>query len=135
MSWATEDGRHEGYAAHITLDGRTTSGGTSAAGMHMDHLSNWDRETQAWVGGEIVPWSQLLGWEARCTCGWVGPMWRRPAGADLQDACELDLGMHDGRTAEDAIGDAWRQHVTGRRGPLRPHPRVDLGTQAERIGS
>lgn len=111
MSWTNEDGRHEGYAAHILRDGREAACCTSAAGMHLDHSAEWDPDLYAWVGGEVVPWTQLLGWEARCSCGWVGPMWRRPAGADLQDAEELNLGLRDDRTVEDAVHAAWKEHI------------------------
>lgn len=113
MSWTTSDGTHEGYAAHITMDGREAVS-TSRDGMHLDHSDEFidGRWTAA------VPWDQLLGWEARCTCGWVGPLWRRPAGADLQDAEEYDLGDGGGpitsvgfRTADDEIRAAWLTHL------------------------
>lgn len=123
MSWVTDDGRHEGYAALITKDGREAHG-SRQAGMLME-TGHYDA-TGTWQDGEITPWSELLGWEARCdhdgkTC-WAGPMWRRPTGADMQDASELDLSADyppgtpsiwggDHMTAEDAIYVAWSAHV------------------------
>ena len=105
MSWQSDDGRHEGYAAHITMDGREAIATTYAG-----RIMSWSREHLG--AGEVQGWDQLLGWEARCTCGWVGPMWRRPADADLQDAGEFDAGASfDHLTAEDVIGDLWRAHV------------------------
>ena len=118
MTWVTEDGRHEGYAAHITTGGRVAVA-TSYDGLHME---TGHYEDGTWTPGEVLPWVLLLGWEARCTCGWVGPLWRRPSGADMQDAAELALvdaetwiqSPFDAThiTAEDAIREVWEQHVT-----------------------
>lgn len=96
MSWQTDDGLHEGYAAHITRDGRETHA-TTGAGliMSVDHT-------------DVLPWSELLGWEARCTCGWVGSMWRR-RDDDQQDATDVRLGAD--RTVEDDVLDQWERHL------------------------
>lgn len=109
MSWQSDDGLHEGYAAHIAIDGREALA-TCADGMLVPFGSGTIRD-------EVVPWSDLLGWEARCTCGWVGPMWRR-RGRDLQDADEAPaerLGPDAGRTwtpcVEDAVQDVWLLHL------------------------
>lgn len=108
MSWQSDDGRHEGYAAHVVRDGREAVS-TTSAGLHLDHESRWTGSE--WTGGEVLPWSELLGWEARCVCGWVGPMYRRTG--DQQDAEELELqdagpGVE---TAEDAVRVAWLLHL------------------------
>lgn len=99
MSWSNEDGLHEGYAASITMDGREAVS-SSLAGMHMDTSDT-----------EVVPYDQLLGWEAHCECGWMGPMYRR-VGADEQDAEEHRLLDSLYGTASDAIHAAWLAHVS-----------------------
>ena len=96
MSWESDDGQHEGYAAYVALDGRKTST-TTGAGLVME----CDRSA------EVLPWSMLLGWEASCSCGWAGSLWR--AHLDEQDA--EDRVLEDGRTAGDDILDQWRAHV------------------------
>lgn len=93
MSWTTEDGLHEGYPAHILRDGREATG-SRCDGLILDD-------------GSLANWDQLLGWEACCTCGWRGPLYRRRDNA--QDANEVILSP-DGRTAEDAIRAAWITH-------------------------
>ncbi len=127
MSWQDDSGRHEGYSAYITVDDREPVA-TSGRGMHMHH----DHTTGDDYG--CVPWDRLLGWEARCTCGWVGPMWRRPEGADLKDASEMVLAdpldafaveAGDAEpTAEDAVHVLWRAHVAAAEARRRPRHRV-----------
>lgn len=114
MSWATEDGWHEGYAAHVTLDGRESEA-TTNAGMILAGRDDQGRRVE-----DVVAWSALLGWEARCTCGWRGPLYRA-LGGDYQDAAELvledaaALGWDGGpATAEDAIRAAWEHHAARR---------------------
>ena len=108
MSWIVEDNaQHEGYPAHIARDGRCAPA-TKAAGMVM---------ASSQVGGEwvdeVLPWSELIGWEARCECGWVGPMYRRvgdeqePGEHALVDALQPD--------AEAAIEAAWLIHEAAHR--------------------
>ena len=126
MSWVTEDGLHEGYAAHIAKDGREAVG-TMRDGMVMEHgrlLPGGE-----WESGEILPWSELLGWEAHCDCNsptsgrldrtLVGPMWRaatttpRNPGDVAQDPEEAFVG--DGSaTVEDCIRAWWLAHLEER---------------------
>ena len=102
MSWIVDNPQHEGYAAHVARDGRC------ATAMRADGLvmasSRVDGE---WVD-EVLGWSELLGWEARCTCGWVGPMYRRCG--DEQEPTEhlLADALYPG--AEAAIEAAWLVH-------------------------
>jgi len=103
MSWIVEDNsQHEGYAAHVARDGRCATA-TRADGMVMAS----SRVGGEWVD-EVLGWSELLGWEARCTCGWVGPLYRR--GDDEQEPTEHLLvdALHP--DAEAAIRAAWLIH-------------------------
>jgi len=96
-----ENAQHEGYAAYVARDGRC------ATAMRADGLVMASRVGGEWVD-EVLGWSELLGWEARCSCGWVGPMYRRvgdeqdPIGHRLVDALQHD--------AEAAIEAAWLIH-------------------------
>jgi len=102
VSWVTEDGLHEGYAAHVARDGRCATA-TMSAGMVMSS----SQVAGEWVD-EVLDWSELIGWEARCECGWVGPMYRRagdeqePGEHQMIDALQPD--------AEEAIRAAWLIH-------------------------
>lgn len=57
---------------------------------------------------EVLAWSELVGWEARCECGWVGPMYRRVG--DEQDPGEHRLTDASYPDAEEAIQAAWVLH-------------------------
>ena len=73
MSWVIEGvHEHEGYVAPIAKDGRDVFA-TRRDGLVMTRPSDAQEE--------VLPLSELLGWEARCSCGWVGPMWRRRSDA------------------------------------------------------
>ena len=107
MGWMAENPRHEGYPAHVARDGRCAAA-TTAAGMVMSS----SQVAGEWVD-EVLDWSELIGWEARCECGWVGPMYRRagdeqePGEHQLVDALEPD--------AEEAIRAAWQVHQAAHR--------------------
>ena len=102
MGWMADNPQHEGYPAHVARDGRCATA-TMAAGMVM---------SSSQVGGEwvdeVLGWSELIGWEVRCECGWVGPMYRRvgdeqePGEHQLIDALQPD--------AEEALRAAWMVH-------------------------
>lgn len=138
MSWVTEDGLHEGYAAYITNDGRAACS-MSADGIAVSH-GHYDTETGRWVDGEVLPWAELLGWEARCECYFsdppdaeyitvspphttVGPMWRqattaaRPGAPAPQDPEEALVGDGSG-TVEEAVLRWWHEHVEASRSRL-----------------
>lgn len=115
MSWITEHGEHEGYAALITRDGREAVG-ASGDGLLMDHEAN----------GERLPWSELLGWEARCECTnagragrygtHVGPMFRLanttvPAFDPYPTIPDETWLYADGATVEEHILAWWHAHI------------------------
>lgn len=95
-----ENPAHEGYSAHVARDGRCALA-TSAAGMVMSFSRVGEVD-------EVLAWSELVGWEARCECGWVGPMYRRVG--DEQDPAEHALADALHRDAEEALREAWRVH-------------------------
>ncbi|WP_016885064.1 MULTISPECIES: AsnC family protein [unclassified Rhodococcus (in: high G+C Gram-positive bacteria)] len=60
MSWMTESGDHEGYAATLVADGRRVVI-EQASEMELDD-------------GTRVPEAETAGWQTYCTCGWRAPM-------------------------------------------------------------
>ena len=100
MSWVIEGvHEHEGYAAPIAKDGRDVFA-TRRDGLVMTRPSDAQEE--------VLPLSELLGWEARCSCGWVGPMWRRRSDAGFWAE---DQEAEPGVTMEDQACRAWREHL------------------------
>ena len=127
MGWVIDrDGlrEHEGYAAFVVADGRTT--GTSTGGGVLIRLpDSEDRAAAAWAAGrapvnedtyEFVPWDGVVAWQTRCECGWTGKRWERSTtlpgeygGHDPEDAF-----LPDGETVEARAMQDWDSHV----GPL-----------------
>lgn len=100
MSWVMDDNSGcEGFAAYVLRDGRDAEGAT-CYGL----VVGWDEDARKPV---TVPFSELLGFEAACTCGWRGSLWRVRAGEEWPD----DIEVRDGVTAEDDIRSQWLGHV------------------------
>ena len=62
---------------------------------------------------DVVPYEELIGWQARCACGWAGSTWRRTetlpgdhGGRDADDA-----RLPDGTTVDDAARAEWQRHI------------------------
>jgi hypothetical protein len=94
---------HEGWPAFRTGDGRIW-GSSNRDGV----LRMLDDGTD-----EHVPWSEVVGWQVACECGWTGPTWDRSAtlpgtyeGHDAEDA-----HLVNGSTVEDEAHAAWREHI------------------------
>jgi len=91
---------------------RQPPGGVPSGGLVGGTSLMWEWSHKPWVGGEwvdeVLGWSELLGWEARCTCGWVGPLYRR--GDDEQEPTEHLLVDAPHPDAEAAIEAAWLIH-------------------------
>lgn len=128
MGWTfDEDGLydHAGYAAHLIADGRRVAA-TSGQGL-LIRRQDESRIAAAWAAGrtpssedmyDLVPWGELVGWQARCECGWLGPTWDRtsttPSRTDDQPWRGVDpddARLRDGRSVDDAAHDAWLQHM------------------------
>lgn len=134
MTWQTEDGQHEGWAAATFVDGGLGSGWgcpdpqrlgrdlvAEDYGVLVARVDGPDGQRElAYEQWQYRPVVQVTGWVAACTCGWRGRPWIRvsePAGQDLAarrvypgddvDAARLP-------ELEAAVHDEWLSHV-------RPH--------------
>ncbi len=134
MGWIIDESdslaKHEGYAASVAPDGRT-SGSSNGVGFMVRKPDEDQIERKARREGrqalleeieDLIPWEQMVGWQVMCTCGWTGPTWTRAAtspdrydGTDAEDAI-----LADGRTIDDVAYEAWVAHME----PLRTVGRV-----------
>jgi hypothetical protein len=127
MGWIIDrDGLrdHEGHAAYVTADGRTT-GTSTGTGVLLSRPDADERVAAAWAAGhppdnedmyELVLWDDVVGWQTQCACGWTGKRWERSAtlpgqysGHDPDDAV-----LADGETVEARAMQDWDAHI----GPL-----------------
>lgn len=65
MSWSTEDGVHEGWAATVVA----WEDGPAVVGFRGSSLVLDD--------GSLLPESETIGWRAACSCGWAGKRFSR----------------------------------------------------------
>jgi hypothetical protein len=117
MSWTDDGGDHEGWASAEFPDGRVSTGG-NAAGVTVqtpeDAISPAPGEQADTVDGRTA-----IGWRGMCTCGWLGPLWRRvPAEKAADPARHLVYWASpdrwdDGAPAavKDAIREEWKAHL------------------------
>ena len=141
MGWIIEEEglyeAHEGYAAYVAPDGRLT-GASNGVGILIDRADADQAARRAWRAGrppansemyDTVPWADLAGWQAACSCGWTGTRWDR-AGAIVGHVGavvdEENSWLPDGRSVYDATEAEWLEHVN----PLRALGRVSEAAQA-----
>lgn len=124
MGWMPDNealGHHEGYAAYVAPDGRT-SGVSTGTGFLIDRPNADAAAAKAWRAGrpptneeiyELIPWADLAGWQAACACGWTGPSWARDITIpDRHDGVDAeDARLPDGRTVDQAAREAWHVHI------------------------
>lgn len=127
MGWIIDrDGLrdHEGHAAFVVADGRTT-GSSTGNGVLIRRPDSDGRAAAAHAAGripdndelyELVPWGDVVGWQTKCECGWTGKRWERSmtlpgkyGGNDPDDAV-----LPDGETVEARAMQDWDSHI----GPL-----------------
>lgn len=126
MGWIIDDGtdeasRHEGQAGYLVTapwGELVMSGSSTGAGVLVPRLTADAAVARAFAGRDddpyqVVPWSEVAGWQAACDCGWRGPEWaiddvtlRLTENFDASDAL-----LTGGGTVEDAALAAWREHV------------------------
>lgn len=119
MGWTTDAEGHEGYAAYsVTLEPPglrlLVEGSETADGLLVvADLSQGGRAET--TGIVVVPWAQVNGWKAVCSCDW-----RSDNLARREDTSALLTGdtatpdnalLLDGRTAEEALRDEWLEHM------------------------
>lgn len=119
MTWMTEDGLHEGWAAARFADG-AISGSTGPDGYRVSYSADG---AEAWELDEWRPDDAVVGWIGACTCGWRGQPWTRVADRAEEDLAARrafgDYVTEDGRVLFDAdrdvVADAvhaeWKQHI------------------------
>jgi hypothetical protein len=123
MGWFTVDRQHEGWAARVAADERSSSF-TIGEGMFAGQASAGHQRDVRISNQSLVPDKEIIGWRGACTCGWMGSLWEReanPAGVDSEggrDRICLDGVANASRKIEDAIHDEWRAHLQVRRYPV-----------------
>ena len=140
MGWVPDDvdlqSAHEGWAAYMAPDGRL-SGHSGSAGFYVRRPDADAVAAKAWREGrsptseeidDLIPWAELAGWQAACSCTWTGPSWRRdqtlPGRHDDEEPD--DAYLPDGRTVDDLALEAWRAHIE----PLEAPGRVRAAAEA-----
>lgn len=120
MGWLTAVPGHEGHAAYLTPDGRTT-GTSSSHGVHVRRPDADRRADAAWKQGrppedselyDLVPWDEVTGWKVQCECGWAGSTWARDA-VTLVDSVADPEGalLPDGSTVDEMALQEWEAHM------------------------
>jgi len=130
MSWQTDDGKHEGWAAQTFADGGLGSGLGSPTARELGRepraedygvlVSRIDGRELAYDDWQYRPEAEVTGWVSVCECGWRGTPWTRvtiPAEQNLTARRAYtvpgDLGDSP-REVEDACHAEWKEHI-------RPH--------------
>ena len=149
MGWLPSDealADHEGWAAYMAPDGRL-SGSSTSDGFLVRRPGADAAAAKAWRAGrppseaeadDLIPWADLTGWKATCTCGWTGPSWtsrtdppraiRRPRARRRQPSRRTHRRRHGARslaTTHRATRICWpgaRRGKRPRRCPTRPRP-------------
>lgn len=122
MSWTQDNAPdHEGYAAYLVPDGRTTSAGTGL-GVLLDRPDADVRAAAAHAAGrapaqdelyELVAWADILGWQTECSCGWRGQTWTRTSTIPGQYGGKepADAYLPGGSSVEDQAISDWNTHL------------------------
>ena len=119
MSWITDEGDHEGWAAAEFPDGRVSVGG-NVGGVAVRTPEDAINGAYTTYGAdpETADGRTAIGWRGLCTCGWLGPLWRRvpaEAGADpvrrLVHWARPDEWAEAPEATEDAIRAEWKAHL------------------------
>lgn len=100
MSWEDDSGKHEGWSAAITKDGRRaaahTGGGVIVAGITGSYPPDG-------YGNEKVPDDDVTGWRIMCSCGFQGETFvpRKPG-----ESTWVDDDVED-----NVLYPEWRKHI------------------------
>lgn len=117
MSWQTEDGRHEGWAAAEFPGNRFSTGG--GASIALVRAFGPGPGPLRWPEGEpeTVDGREAIGWRGLCECGWRGPLWARTDIASSADTAAhlvyADPGPEGDEPleVEEAIRGEWENHL------------------------
>lgn len=122
MSYQSDDGQHEGWAA-AEFPGGLFATGSDAGGVLASPFA--EASVQAFRTGnyELLPEgvrvdaATAIGWRGLCYCGWRGPLWvlvTSPAAHDLTEHrvyAELDTWADAPPEVDDAIHAEWLAHL------------------------
>jgi hypothetical protein len=118
VSWTSDDGDHEGWAVAEFPDGRVSAGGGSTEGVNVRTPEDAIRLAAAKGRADVADGRTAIGWRGVCTCGWLGPLWRRvPAETAADPARHLvywakpDIWAGLAGPVEDAIREEWQAHL------------------------
>lgn len=108
MGWVTDEEGHEGWPAALFADGARSVGTQDQQAVV--ELPNGEEELR---DGE-----EATGWQARCECGWVGPVWSRVAVSSQDDRSRRRVYVSTPsiygsapEEVEEAMDREWRQHA------------------------
>jgi hypothetical protein len=119
MSYQSDDGQHEGWAAAEFPDGRFSVGsGTPEPGKSGALVRFLDPARDSGEP-ELLDGRTAIGWRGVCECGWRGPLWGRvadpaqhaPAGRRVFDPGPSVYGDVPSEAIEDAIYREWLGHL------------------------
>jgi hypothetical protein len=74
MSWQNEDGTHEGWDAAVFPGGQVSVGWAAGKGVMVRVPGPDGKLSYEGEPGIIADASTATGWQARCECGWAGPL-------------------------------------------------------------
>jgi hypothetical protein len=114
MGYMSEDGRHEGWDAAEFPDG-WLSVGADPGGVLTVAPASIARGSDTPVN--VVDGRTAIGWRGVCTCGWLGPLFRRVPSPGQQDVARHQVHADPGPGAivpaelEGAIFAEWKAHL------------------------
>lgn len=125
MTWATEDGKHEGFVSCVMRDGSLSvgSGGGPDGGAFVltpPVDGDWAAALAASGDTRTVDGRDAVGWRGVCGCGWLGPLWVRVHRVDQADAGQRRVLVYDPDpdrygseppSLEEAVHVEWLDHL------------------------
>jgi hypothetical protein len=114
LGYVSEDGRHEGWEAAEFPDG-WLSVGAEPGGVLAVAPASIARGSDTPVN--VVDGHTAIGWRGVCTCGWLGPLFRRVPEPGQHDVARHQVHAAPGPGAivpaelEDAIHAEWKAHL------------------------
>ena len=117
MGWEDDSGRHEGWSAAITKDGRK-AGTHNGQGVVVEGITGNYRASKLIDGYEEVPADDVTGWRISCSCGWEGQNFipRKPGESTFVDDDAEDNILYP----------EWRKHIE----PIESIARLQKAFQA-----
>lgn len=105
MSWATSDGKHEGWIGSEVPGGRIATGSTAGYQILFNRVTG--EETR-------IPNAEVTAWVLMCECGWRGTRWERvadPEAENRQAHRPYDADGYEPGWVEDEGHREWQAHI------------------------